>query len=62
MQKEGFEYIPWTGYVSISIPGEDWEDPDDLDWSSLEFIEQYGFGAFTSPGEKIDAYEGGRGA
>lgn len=47
MVKEGFEYIPDTNSGATYYSDDDVDGPD---WDSLEFAQQYGFGAFDWPG------------
>ena len=45
MQREGFEYVPYTGNASFTMG-----DEDGPEWGTREFAEQYGYGAVDSPG------------
>ena len=56
MAKEGFEYKPNTvGSGMVTFGGDD----EEVDWQSLEFAEQYGYGVINWPGMDNDAFEDG---
>lgn len=44
MQDEGFEYVPATGTSQMYMADDDEWDPDSRDW-----VEQYGYGVFSTP-------------
>lgn len=54
MAKEGFEYIPNVSGGGVII---DETDGDDVEWGSLEFAEQYGYGIVSWPGMETSMTE-----
>ena len=50
MQDEGFEYVPVTGTSQVYMADDDEWDPDSRDW-----VEQYGYGVFSTPWDDDEA-------
>lgn len=54
MKEQGFEYIPVTFKGALDDDATDVEvDPDEPEWGSLEFAQQFGYGLVTTPWDDL---------